>query len=316
MTAFTRASLITLSYGGDVDACRALCGSVDRFVDPAIAHTIYVPRREIALFAPLANARRRIEAEEDLLPSWMWRVPMPSRAWRRRLWLPRRNVFLTPYTRPMRGWIAQQMMKIQAAAQAADEIVVHVDSDNAFIRPMGLAALTKPEGVRLYVNPKHETGGSHRLWHREAARLLRAPSDDFHAGDPIDGIVVWRRSLVRAMIARIEHVGGRDWRRILAGTRHFSEYVLYGVFVETCVGFAASGHVIEPFSLSFGLWRDRPADARAEDAFLDTLEPRHLVCLIQSTIAMDDAERRALFQRVEARAAALDRSSVAPASPA
>jgi len=315
MTEFTRASLITLSYSGDFDACRAMCESADRFVDPAIAHTIYVPKREIALFAPLANARRRIEAEEDLLPTWMWRVPMPSREWRRRLMLPRRNVFLTPYSRPVRGWIAQQMMKIQAASQAADEIVVHVDSDNAFVRPMGLGALAKPGGVRLYINPKHETRETHRLWHREAARLLRAPSDDFHAGDPIDGLVVWRRSLARAMIARIEHVGGRDWRRILAGTRHFSEYVLYSVFVETCVGFAASGHVVEPFSLSFGLWLDRPADARAEEAFLDTLEPQHLVCLIQSTIAMDDAERRALFARVEARAAAQDHPTAALGGP-
>ena len=302
MSGLDTASLLTLSYGGDFGACKVLCGSVDRFVAPSISHTLYVPQNDLPLFAPLMGARRKVQAQETLIPRWLWRLPLPGPAWRARLRLPRRNVYLTPFSKPVRGWIAQQIMKIEAASRAADEVVVHVDSDNAFIRPLTMQALVKPEGVRLYLNPKRVELDTHRLWHQTAAHLLDARADDFHAGDPIDPIVVWRRSLVRAMIARLEAVNGREWRRVLAATPHFSEYVLYSVFAECVAGWAASGHAVEPFSLSFGLWHEPLADMRAEEAFLDTLSPHHLLCLIQSTVGMDDAARRALFARVEARA--------------
>ena len=158
---------------------------------------------------------------------------MPGPGLRRWLRLPRRNIYLSLYSPPVRGWIAQQIMKIAAAADSPTEIVLHVDSDGLFIRPLTLDFLMRPDGaVRFYRNPHCETHATHILWREVACRLLGLDAQTLDPGDYIGLCVVWRRSIVRRMIRRIEEVGGADWRKILAREPHFSEYTLYGLFVE------------------------------------------------------------------------------------
>ena len=53
------ATIITCSFRDDLDSCRMLCDSVDRFVPEGIAHRIYVPTADLALFADLETPRRR-----------------------------------------------------------------------------------------------------------------------------------------------------------------------------------------------------------------------------------------------------------------
>jgi len=300
------ARLVTCSFSGDLDVCRLLCESIDRFVPETIGHTLYVPAQDTALFADLASPRRVIATQESLLPRWFWKAPLPGQPWRARLGLPRRNVYLTPFSLPVRGWIAQQIMKLAATAAADAEIVVHVDSDNAFIRQLRLDHLARDGRVRLYRNPQKVDAPGHRLWHMAAGRLIGLPPSDFHGAEYIDQLVVWRRSVLLALIERIAAIAGTDWRIALARTPHFAEYILYGVFADKALGLDRAGLFPEARSLCLSRWSEAFADAAEEDAFIAAIEPGHVACLIQSTIAMPIAGRRRLFERATARAAAQD----------
>lgn len=299
------ATILTLSYAGDFDCCRLLCESVDRFASDDFVHKLYVPTRDLALFAPFANARRKVASQDrDLLPRWMWKAPMPAPRWRELLRLPRRNVYLSLFSPPVRGWIAQQVMKIAAAAAAETEVILHVDSDTLFIRPLSLDRLVRADGkVRLYQTPDQVDQPGHRLWHETASRLLGLPPDPFHNGDYIDQLVVWRRSTARRLIARLEQVGGRDWRKILANRQHFSEYILYGVFADNDLGLDEAGHWPDPHSLCHSLWTDQIASVEEERAFIEALRPDQSACLLQSTLPLSLDERRAFIARIVAQAA-------------
>jgi hypothetical protein len=302
-------NLITCSFRGDLEVCRMLCASVDRFVPATIPHTLYVPRADIPLFADLASDRRIIRAQEDLLPRWFVKLPLPSREWRRRLHLPRRNMYVTPYSLLVRGWIAQQIIKIAATAEASAEIVTHVDSDSIFIRPLKLEHLTRDGKVRLFRDPDMVPLETHRVWQEAAGRLLGLPPSRYYGAEYIDPLVVWRRSVIRRMTARIEEISGRDWRIALARTPHFAEYVLYGVFADQVLGMEEAGLMPETFSLNHARWGDEFEGAAGVQAFIDALEPHHVASLIQSTMSTSMAERQAIFERLAARAAAQDQEA-------
>lgn len=290
-------SMITCSFRGDYEICSMLCESIDRFVPETIKHTVYVPESDLALFAPLANSRRSIVSEDALLPRWFWKLPLPSSQWRRRLFLPRRNFYLTPYSLPVRGWIAQQMMKIAAAAQSSTEIVLHIDSDILFVRQLSVSELF-PQGdrARLY-RQVSVNADSHRLWHLSASKLLDIPPDEFHDGEYIDSIVLWRRSVVHKMIERIEGVGKVGWQVVLSRTKHFSEYVLYGVFAERVMGLENAKLSIEPRSFCHTRWTDAFSSADDETNFINSIDPRMVGICIQSTIPLTLSKRRELFDR-------------------
>jgi hypothetical protein len=304
------ASILTLSYRGDLEYCRLLCESLDRFAPPGLRHRLFVPSRDRELFAPLATQARTIGAEDtDLLPRWLKKIPMPGPRLRRLLRLPRRNIYLSLYSPPVRGWIAQQIMKIGGAAESPTEIVMHVDSDGVFIRPLPAAMLMRPDGaVRFYRNPHLETHATHILWREVACRLLGIDAKSFVPGDYIGICIVWRRSIVRRMIQRIEEVGGADWRKILAREPHFSEYTLYGMFVES-LGVEAAGHFADGVSPVLEIWDQEPETPAEEAAFVQGLQPHHVACLIQSTAKMSMEKRLDLLERVVARARTQDQDA-------
>lgn len=305
-------SLVTCSFRGDLEVCRLLCETIDRFAPPDMVHWLYVPKADVPLFSELASARRRIATQESLLPWWFRKAPMPGPQWRARLRLPRRNVYVTPFSLPVRGWIAQQIMKISAAANAKTEIVVHVDSDNAFIRPLHAEQLAHGDRVRLYRHPEMVARASHRTWHAAAGRLLGLETSDFFGAEYIDQLVVWRRSVARGLTERISEIAGVDWRIALARAPHFAEYILYGVFADRVLGLDRAGLFATDETLCLSRWTDGFENPGEEDAFVAAIEPRHIACLVQSTIAMPISARRALFERACAFAAAQDASVGSP----
>jgi Family of unknown function (DUF6492) len=67
------------------------------------------------------------------------------------------------------------------------------------------------------------------------------PVPPLPASDFIGHIIFWDQQTTRAMASRIEAVSGLDWMEALCKTREFSEYMLYGYFVQNDARFAA-GH--------------------------------------------------------------------------
>jgi hypothetical protein len=297
----TAPTLITLSFAGDLACCRLLCETADRFAPAGASHLLAVPAADMPLFRPLAGGRRILVPQEDLLPSWLRKLPLPSPEWRRRLRLPRRNVYISFRGRPVRGWIAQQIMKLNAAAGAGTDTIVHLDSDTAFVRPLPAEALAVNGRVRLARFPGAADDAMHAPWHQAASTLLGLPASPYHGADYIDQFVTWRRANVRGLLTRIGEVTGRDPIEALAGTRDFSEYILYGVYCDRVLGLEVADHGAAEVSLCETVWSE------AEEGGIPTLGAGRYGLGIQSTIPLSPEARRRIV------AEAIDRAAMAPA---
>lgn len=304
----TAVAVITSSFRADYELCRLLCESIDRFAPPETSHLLVVPKEDLTLFSCFASPTRTIVAEETLLPAWLKKLPMPSPDWRRMLGLSHRNFYWTPYGWPVRGWIVQQIIKIAAASAGSADILVHMDSDTIFIRPFTLSHLVRDGRVRLFRNPDRVPYENHRRWQAAAGRLLGLPPSNFYGGEYVDSCVVWRRSVLLAMIKHIESVAERDWRIVLTRTPHFSEYTLYGVYADRVAGFESAGLYAER-SLCHTRWVDF-TDNETEADFIAALEPEHIACCIQSTIPMSLERRRRILEQVSRKAFEQDRREI------
>ena len=298
-------SLLTLSFRGDYELCQLLCDTVDRFVPPDLDHILAVPSDDLRLFSNLANSRRQIISQDSLLPPWLIKVPLPSAKWRARLRLPRRNIYLSLKGAPVRGWIAQQIMKFSAAAQCKSDVLMHIDSDAAFIRRWRAGTLYQADKVRLLRIPGAGQSPMHQPWHRAASKLLGLPTSDYHGADYIDNCITWRPSIVRSLLSHIETQSGRDWRLALARIGEFSEYTLYGVYCDLVLGLPTAGHFGAPLSLSNTIWSETSLDRDGALAIL----PHHIAVGIQSTMSTTNASRRLITESAITQAATQDESS-------
>jgi hypothetical protein len=309
---------MTCSFRGDFEICRMLCDSVNRFVPNTIEHWLIVPDADQAMFESLATARCKIITESSVMPRWFVKMPMPAPRWRGLLHLPRRDIYLTPFSLPVRGWIFQQILKIAATTAAKSNIVVHIDSDAAFIRPLKLERLVHGGQIHLFRDPHRVDLPYHQRWQQAAGKLLGLPPSDYYGAEYIEPLVVWDRAVALGMINRIENISRRNWMISLARTPHFSEYVLYGVYADQVLGLEAAKLYPDANPLCHSRWGGDPfINADDEAAFISAIKPQHLSCNIQSTIETPLSKRVHLFERAVSFAAAQDShlSSQSPLSP-
>jgi hypothetical protein len=215
--------VLTPSYGPDLDLCRDLVGSVGRFAGPGVRHTIVVPPRDVPAFADLAGARTRVVPTSGWVPRSL--VPLPAN-----LHLNLRHPWL-----PVRGWVTQQIVKLGVTAESDADVVLLADSDLLFVRPFDATDHVRDVLPLFYRLPGgvHDGLPRHLEWHRVARRLLGLPAP---VGPPLPDYVCWpcpwSPAVVRDMLARIEQVQGTPWPSAVARCRHFSEMILYGVYVD------------------------------------------------------------------------------------
>lgn len=237
--------IITPSYAPDLELCADLNASVMRYCDDAVVHHIVVPSRDMTKFLPLANPRTRIHSVDEFLPRSLRQIPGMN------LWLNIRHPLP-----PVRGWIAQQIVKLSAAASIKTDIALLVDSDVALIRPVS-SLIYAPDGeLELFrvTDGVDDSLPRHRLWHDAARRLLGLPATHAHLlPDYICCPCPWSPLIVRAMFARIEQVTGLHWATAVGKELHFSEMILYGVYVEEilaktrCTPVSANMHCLNSY---------------------------------------------------------------------
>ncbi len=271
--------IVTPSYRRDRERCGLLCGSVDRFVPPDVGHLLLVDRADIPLFADLAGGRRQVRAVEDVLPPWLHRLPVPTRY---RWWFSTRTL-------PVRGWILQQLAKLSVALDVESDVYLFVDSDVAFVRPLAPGLLVRHGAVRLLAAPRDYTPSArHMQWQRAGRHLLGLPAGEAVYRGYIGNLIAWRRDVVRKLHARLEQVGGRDWRRVLCATPHFSEYVLYGLFVEEVLG-SEGIHFPEEQELCHCSYCYPFTDASGIDGFFAGVRDHQVAVLVQSNLGIPAA---------------------------
>jgi hypothetical protein len=281
--------VVTPSFRGDFERCEAMCASFDAFADPEFHHQVIVPRRDLARFRDLGNARREVLCVEDVLPGFAFQLPVRKERWLFGRWH-RRG-----------GWLAQQLVKVAAARPGGVDAVVFADSDLVLIRPLRAADFLKDGRVRLFQIPgtgHYDIDPNYAKWFRGAGRLLDVTVEDPYPKSYVGPLVSWLPELAVAMCERIERVTGHGWIEAIGRLRDgagFSEYTTYGVFVERADPEAAGRHAAMPGRLCHVSWEFDIATPEGRDAFIRALDPENVAVLIQSNVRLPTAEWRDLL---------------------
>ena len=117
---------------------------------------------------------------------------------------------------------------------AAYERYCILDSDIVFFRDFDLSQFQVPNPIPLFGLPDEvvATQPRHSRWVETSHELLGLPVPPLPASDFIGHIIFWDRQTTAAMVAQIEKVTNLHWIEALCRTREFSEYMLYGYFVQ------------------------------------------------------------------------------------
>lgn len=275
MAASPSFAIITTSYDRDFGRCRLLCETIDRHVDGNFRHLVVIDHKDYSLFRPLAGGRRDLIEKEELLPRWIKPTSFALGRFRRHLWLSWRS-------RPVGGWLMQQIAKIAISRRADADVLVLVDSDVCFVHKFMINQILSGSRVLLYrvaaAIPADQ--GPHASWCKSAAQLS-AVRFEFPASDFISQLVVWRRRNVDALCQRIESTTGRHWVAAIANKRRFSEYIAYGMFVERYLGDQA-GHYFSDRPLCHSYWDYEPLTPECCRAFIDAAGADQVAIGVQS----------------------------------
>jgi Family of unknown function (DUF6492) len=266
-------TIVTPSFRPDLDRCELLAESIARFASSDYRHVVIVPRADWAEFnARLGRHGAVVLLEEELLPSWLVRLPF-SRKWQ-----------LTPRGWPVRGWVRQQVVKIAYACLSSVDALLFADSDTCFVKPFDAGLVLRPDGrVKLLSEPGVGDTPIHHEWYRRSSHLLGIPVKDYYGRGFIGNMVPWVPEHVRALVRHIEAREGRDWKTVLLHQRTMAEYVLYGLFIENVLGLSSSRHFVDDrVRPVLEYWtHDQLSDERLLE-FLGTLSAHQLAIHIQS----------------------------------
>jgi hypothetical protein len=105
--------------------------------------------------------------------------------------------------------------------------------------------------------------------------------------------------VLRRLLERVEQTTGRPWPVAVGRQLHFSEWTLYGVYVD-----ALEGEPATPFlagsSLCHSYWDETPLDADAAAAFVQRVQPDDVAVMISAKSRTPLGVRRAALQAVAA----------------
>jgi hypothetical protein len=116
-----------------------------------------------------------------------------------------------------------------------------LDSDIVFFRDFDLSQFQFPNPIPLFGLPDEvvATQPRHSRWVETSHELLGLPVPPLPASDFIGHIIFWDRQTTAEMVAQIEKVTNLHWIEALCRTRAFSEYMLYGYFVQNNARFSS-----------------------------------------------------------------------------
>jgi hypothetical protein len=264
--------VLTPSYAPDLELCTGLNRSVLQYASQDVHHVLIVPPADVPAFSQLAGDRTSIRTEPEFLPRSFVRAPLVNATINLRRPFP-----------PVRGWILQQVLKLAATASMDADVVVLVDSDIEFVRPFSAETFLQDGVVRFYRKPDEidERLPRHVLWHRASRELLGLPPADPPLPDYVASLIAWDPSIVRQMLDRIEKVTGRRWADAVASQLHFSEWTLYGVFVDALSPDAAKAHSSDA-PLCHAWWGTDPLGPHNLDAFVADFGDHDVACMISA----------------------------------
>jgi len=270
-------AFLTPSFFGDFEQCRLLNESLARFVKDDYHHYIVVDAADYSLFKVLDSSNTTVLTKEDVLPSWVTRF---------RFKVPRKNRYFrfSWKSLPIRGWIAQQMAKLQVCAQLKENTVIIVDSDVFVCRDFRLSDIMRDGKVPLYLKPNVITAENLPLyieWFKTANSILGLPERELPGPDFISPFTCWRPEILQKARAQIEETCGQDWMVVIARHWNFCEPVIYGTYVEY-QGPAECGHWVIDQPLSYSWWKQNVISDKELQEFLQNIPDYCYAVNIQS----------------------------------
>jgi hypothetical protein len=268
--------LVTPSYVQDFERCQLLCKTRRKFWPESVKHYIIVDARDVSLFRVLGDSSTEILAVEDILPWWIKRLPFFQQGW------------ISFKGLPIRNWILQQLVKLSIATVLEEDILGFVDSDVVFIRAFDPSGFVQEQRVRLYRNPDSIPGEwkNFSRWYQTTSRLLGIPPVVYPAPNFIGDLITWRRSLVLKLHDYLEMRFHRYWLETLANTLHWSEYILYGMFIEHVLKQEA-GHYYDPVCPGLQYFSTQPMSDFELKAFMDKVEPEQIMIMISAKAGIE-----------------------------
>lgn len=316
----TKFAVVTPSYRSDWPLFTALHESVLRYTPQDVTHYVIVPGADVTLFSQAAGRRCVVIPEESLYPrgyrragvfdDLLHRVPGVSPSARVAAVSIRR-----PF-RPVRGWMMQQLLKMEACRQIEAHALLIVDSDVLLVRPVDSSIVCPGGRTRLYRRPGAVDTRLplHMQWHAVARELLGLPPASFPAPDYVSSFNIWDRRVLRALLARVEEVTGRRWTDAVAAQRTFSEWTIYGLFADQLMPHAVGEAMASPLCHSY--WDAVPLTDESAAEFAAGIGPQDVAILIQSKSRTPLPVRQAVQRSVERALAVSSAGSAAPGSAA
>jgi hypothetical protein len=288
--AMSRMSVITKSFAPDFELCADMNRSVLECSLGSVHHRIIVPRSDLSLFGRLAGPRTHILCETEFLPRSFVRL-LSSRF----------TINLTRPFPPVRGWILQQVIKLSAAAAFEDDVVLVTDSDVEFVRPFTAETFMRDGVVRFYRKRSEidEQLPRHMVWHRIARAMLGLPATEPPYNDYISAMLACNPAVVRQMLAQVAATTGRPWATAIASQLHFSEWTLYGVFVDDVMGAPANSFASDD-PLCLAHWGTTPLDQISAAEFLCGLKPTDVAAMVSAKSKTPLDVKRMAFARYRA----------------
>lgn len=294
-------AVITPSYRNDLALFLDLHASVLAHTRPDVLHFTIVPGQDARLFDEATGPRCVVITEESLYPGHYRPVPAADRAMHLLPGFPSsaRIAALNlkrPFY-PVRGWIMQQALKMEACSRIDADVILILDSDVVLIREVSAASLTQGGSPRFY---RRDGAVDFRLprhvqWHEISRRLLGLPMPTpLPAPDYVSSFNVWDPHIVRSLLARIERVTSRYWMDAVTAQRSFSEWTLYGVFLDGFIKDVAVKATGAPLCHSY--WDPEPLTVEEATEFGAAAGPEDLAILIQSKSRTPMAARHAALR--------------------
>ena len=285
------ARILTCSMARDVELFGLLARSVDDFVAPDIRHDVVVPGADLQAFRRFETPQRQIIAQEDVLPFRTFRVPGPIQ----RAVGSRRPIYVDKRLKTVRGWVLQQLLKIEMSRRADAIMILHMDSDVFFIRPFATDRCFTDGRPAYFRVEDAALSAEHQAWTQSARAVLGFDVTSLADRHYVENCIPWSCDIVRKMTARIESVNGAEWYNVLRGLPSLSEYFIYGQFVDNGGYEEQLAGSDRSFCLSY--WPQTDGQRFSVDEQSRRLEPDHVAMAIQSTEALTVAERRLVYEQ-------------------
>jgi hypothetical protein len=276
-------TVVTPSYAPDIELLSCLRESMECLASTDLRHLVVVPARDLRLFRQRFDSPScEVVSVDDVLPRTVRALPIVN------AWVNRHH----PWP-PLRGWIMQQLVKLAVADHLVTDAMLLADSDVAFVRPVSAETFIHDGVVRFYRVPGAVDGRlpRHLTWHQVARELLGLPAvATLPVPDYISAMNPWDRRVVMALRSRVEEVSGQAWAQAIGRRVHFSEFILYGVFVDEAW---PDGHPAESADpLCHAYWDTTPLSPAAATACVEDRSASDVAVMLSAKSRTDLAVRR------------------------